>query len=99
MKEAKCVSSIQRCPRFRKCDAPLCPLDPNLKLRIYLPGDPTCQLPHNQLEEILGLDFAKTWPQFVKISLEKEARFKPLIKKNPYLRRIAKNRTQSVSNS
>ena len=99
MNEAECVTSIQRCPRFRKCDAPLCPLDPKLNVRVYLLGEPTCQLPHKQLKEILGSDFAKTWPRFTKTSLEKEARFKSLIKKNPYLRRASKNRTQSVSDS
>ncbi len=93
MNETKCARSIERCSRFRNCDAPLCPLDPNLNLRVYLPEDPTCQLPHKQLKEILGPDFAKTWPRFTQICLEREARFKPVTKKNPYLRRILKNRT------
>ena len=30
------------CPRFRRCSATKCPLDPYGRLRVHLPGDPVC---------------------------------------------------------
>jgi hypothetical protein len=33
---------ISNCPRFDKCSAPICPLDRNWKLRVYLKGEPIC---------------------------------------------------------
>ena len=34
---------MQNCPRFEICDAPLCPLDPDLALRIWYAGEETCK--------------------------------------------------------
>ena len=30
------------CPRFHRCSATKCPLDPDGRLRVHLPGDPVC---------------------------------------------------------
>jgi len=30
---------MQNCPRFEVCDAPLCPLDPDLALRVWYAGE------------------------------------------------------------
>lgn len=30
------------CPRFHKCSATKCPLDPDTRWRVHLPGDPVC---------------------------------------------------------
>jgi hypothetical protein len=32
------------CPKFLRCNAPICPLDPDWQLRKHLPGDPVCGL-------------------------------------------------------
>ncbi|HUW76534.1 MAG TPA: hypothetical protein VMV70_07605 [Gallionella sp.] len=32
----------ESCPRFLKCDAPICPLDADWRKRILLSDDPTC---------------------------------------------------------
>ncbi len=32
----------EACPRFGKCNAPVCPLDPDWQKRLHLPGEPTC---------------------------------------------------------
>lgn len=34
--------SIERCPKFETCSAPICPLDCDYKLRSYLDGEPVC---------------------------------------------------------
>ena len=33
---------MQDCQKFRACNANLCPLDPELFKRTYLPGEPVC---------------------------------------------------------
>jgi len=30
------------CPRANRCSAPICPLDPDWKLRVYRKGEPIC---------------------------------------------------------
>ena len=30
------------CPRFHRCSATKCPLDPGIRQRVHLPGDPVC---------------------------------------------------------
>ena len=35
---------IESCPRYESCDAPKCPLDELVDLRVKLPGDSTCTL-------------------------------------------------------
>lgn len=34
--------SKSRCPRFGRCDAPLCPLDPYFITAAHVPGKPLC---------------------------------------------------------
>ncbi len=36
--------TLQQCPRFCRCSASICPLDPDQKLRSYFPGEPKCTL-------------------------------------------------------
>jgi len=31
------------CPRFERCNAPICPLDPNWQKARYLKGEPVCR--------------------------------------------------------
>jgi len=35
---------MHKCPRFRNCWVPLCPLDPEMEKRDNLPGEPDCPL-------------------------------------------------------
>jgi len=30
------------CPRFERCSAPICPIDPEWQKRVYKKGDPVC---------------------------------------------------------
>jgi len=53
--ESECFTAISRCPRFKKCRAPLCPLDPNLPLRRWVVGEPICRnREFSQIEWILA---------------------------------------------
>jgi len=38
----------QKCPRFKNCSAPICPLDPLQDNRTYLEGEDRCQLPKSR---------------------------------------------------
>jgi 5-methylcytosine-specific restriction endonuclease McrA len=40
----KMTEPMKLCPRYERCNAPLCPLDPDQELRTYLPGEPKCTL-------------------------------------------------------
>jgi hypothetical protein len=33
---------IERCPKSCRCSAPICPLDPDWRLRVHLKGEPVC---------------------------------------------------------
>ena len=35
---------MMSCPHFETCDAPKCPLDENMHLRVFLPGESVCTL-------------------------------------------------------
>lgn len=49
---------MQKCPRFHKCNAPLCPLDIHISERTYLPGEEKCTLPKTQRVKLgIGLPF------------------------------------------
>lgn len=71
-------SSMERCPKSLRCSAPLCPLDPSINKRVYLKGDPICRLPFEELIIILNRRFKKQYKEFIKVCLEKEARFRSL---------------------
>lgn len=38
------VALMAQCPRYKKCVAPVCPLDINQELRDYVKGEPKCTL-------------------------------------------------------
>ena len=40
--EEKRRSSMARCPEFEDCDCELCPLDPYIKLKVFVPGQKLC---------------------------------------------------------
>jgi len=52
---------MSRCPRFNRCSAPLCPLDPNREDRSHLRGEPVC----GYLREIVKPDGASLVQQSV----------------------------------
>lgn len=52
---------MERCPRYQRCSAPLCPLDPDLPRRVALKGDPVCSLTWPQVEALApGISYAAT---------------------------------------
>lgn len=69
---------VDKCPKYPRCSAPLCPLDPDMDKRFYIKGDRICSLPVEELIVILNRRFKKQYREFAKICLEKEARFRPL---------------------
>ena len=36
------TQAMKECPRFDKCNAPICPLDPDVLDRVHIKGDPVC---------------------------------------------------------
>ena len=36
------TQAMKECPRFDKCNAPICPLDPDVLDRAHVKGDPVC---------------------------------------------------------
>ena len=44
MNEEKNLANMERCPRFRRCSAPLCPLDIDMDKRVEYSGEPRCPL-------------------------------------------------------
>ncbi len=36
------TNDMRDCPKFEGCPAPICPLDPDWKLRVYRKGEPIC---------------------------------------------------------
>ncbi len=69
---------VDKCSKYQRCSAPLCPLDPDMDKRFYIKGDPICSLPLEELIIILNRRFKKQYRDFAKVCLEKEARFRPL---------------------
>ena len=47
--------SMERCPRFEQCLSVLCPLDPDLKYKVSLPGRPLCSW-YDQAHRIENFD-------------------------------------------
>lgn len=45
LSELEAVALMARCPRFRTCAVPSCPLDLFQDRRVVLPGEPRCTLP------------------------------------------------------
>lgn len=78
MKDIDCCELVEKCPRFKKCSVPLCPLDQDVETRIYLEGEPTCKLGFERLTAIVDDGFKEQYRIFERVSLGKEARFKPL---------------------
>ena len=36
------TTAVRDCPKFDTCSAPICPLDPDWRLRVYRKGEPIC---------------------------------------------------------
>ena len=71
---------MQQCPRFHRCSAPLCPLDKDVSERVYLEGEPICKAKPEILRQILGEELEQRYKQFIRVSLQKGAKFTPWTK-------------------
>lgn len=71
---------MEKCPKFIKCSAPLCPLDKRIEERIYLKGEPLCKMKPEDLAVIIGDSFENCYKKYIKICLSRGARFSPLNK-------------------
>lgn len=69
---------MDKCPKYPRCSAPLCPLDPDMDKRFYIEGDPICRLPVEELIIILNRRFKKQYKKYMEVCLGKEARFRPV---------------------
>ena len=78
MKDSDCHKDMKKCSRFQRCSVPLCPLDPEVEKRVYLEGESTCRLNFERLAAIAGDGFKEQYQRFIKVCLDKGARFKPL---------------------
>jgi hypothetical protein len=36
------INPTVECPKFDHCSAPICPIDPEWRLRVHIQGDPIC---------------------------------------------------------
>ena len=56
---------MRQCPKFSRCSAPICPLDPGMPKRgEALPGEPLCTLPKaKRLELGQSLPWRGLWPR------------------------------------
>ncbi len=78
MKEIDSHSLVDKCPKYPRCSAPLCPLDPDMDKRFYVEGDPICRLPLEELITILNRRFKKQYKKYMEVCLGKEAGFRPV---------------------
>ena len=69
---------VDKCPKYPRCSAPLCPLDSDMDKRFYIKGDPICSLPVEELITILNRRFKKQYKKYMEVCLEKEVRFRPV---------------------
>jgi len=92
MKDSDCYKSIGKCSRSQKCSVPLCPLDPDE--RVYLEGEPTCQLGFERLAVIADDGFKKQYRKFIRVSLDKGARFRPLRETTTRRKKVQETRSQ-----
>ncbi len=93
MKDSDYYKLIRRCSRFKRCSVPLCPLDPEVEKRVYLEGEPTCRLDFEKLTAIADDGFKEQYRRFIRVSLDKGARFEPL--KRTTVRRESAQETRS----
>lgn len=70
------VPTPQNCPRWDRCSAPLCPLDPHAARRAYLPGDPLCGLPWGDVLRASGS--AIRWTEAVRLHVDRGAAVPPV---------------------
>lgn len=78
MKDIECCKLMNKCSRFPRCSVPLCSLDREVEKRVYLEGEPTCRLDFKKLAAIADDGFKEQYKRFIRMSLDKGARFKPL---------------------
>jgi len=45
---------MYECPRFSKCSAPICPLDPDWTERVYIEGEEKCTMQRSVRERLGG---------------------------------------------
>ena len=69
---------VAKCPKYPKCSAPLCPLDPDMDKRFYIEGDPICRLPVEELITILNRRFKRQYSKYMEVCLGKKARLGPV---------------------
>lgn len=65
------------CPSSERCSAPLCPLDKGIASRVYLEGEPVCRAKPEVLGRMLGKELEQRYKQFIRISLQRGAKFTP----------------------
>ncbi len=78
MKEIDSYKLMKKCRKSQRCSIPLCPLDREIEKRVYLEGEPTCRLDFERLTVIADDGFREQYKRFIRVSLDKGARFRPL---------------------
>ncbi len=76
--EIDCYNAMKRCVRFERCNAPLCPLDPDVQKRTYIKGEAVCRLDPRELMIVLNRRFEKQYREFRKVCQRKGAKLRSL---------------------
>ncbi len=76
--EIDCYNAMKRCLRFERCNAPLCPLDPDVQKRTYIKGETVCRSTLAELMILLNRRFETQYEEFRKVCQEKGAKLRSL---------------------
>ena len=68
---------MEKCYRFNICSAPICPLDPDCRKRVYYEGDPLCKADLRRVYRAVGPEFEKLYKNYTKVCLERGIKFTP----------------------
>ncbi|EKE00320.1 MAG: hypothetical protein ACD_22C00047G0006 [uncultured bacterium] len=62
--EIQNIKTLKSCPRFMRCNVPICPLDECMKMRVYVEGDPRCTLSKSRRKHLgHGLPWRGLFPK------------------------------------
>jgi hypothetical protein len=62
---------MKKCPRYLTCSCPICPLDFNWLLRVFIRGERKCKLPKNELKKLSFIQQVKARTEMGKVQHEK----------------------------
>jgi len=89
---------MRACPKYRRCSAPKCPLDPLEDIRSHFPGEPTCRLEKAERMELAQMVSEEELPRRGMTVMEWAATLRERRKKRSTKRaRIAQGAISGIS--